>query len=73
MFPSAYGKSGVAAALREGAFLVAKGRLAHEEATGTKLFIDDVTPMAGRGARLSALAASVAERRGAPAPWAGQG
>ena len=73
VFPAAYGRNGIASALREGAFLVARGRLAQEEATGTKLFIDEISPMAGAGARLSALSVSVEERRGEPAPWAAQG
>jgi DNA polymerase-3 subunit alpha len=73
VFPRAYDKSGIAAALREGAFLVVRGRLAHEEATGTKVFIDEVTPMAGRGTRLSAIAVAVEERRGEAAPWANPG
>jgi len=73
VFPVAYGKSGIANALREGAFLVARGRLAQEEATGTKFFIDEISPMAGAGARLSALSVAVEERRGEPAPWAAQG
>ena len=73
VFPVAYGRSGIANALREGAFLVARGRLAQEEATGTKFFIDEITPMAGTGARLSALSVAVEERRGERAPWAAQG
>jgi DNA polymerase III alpha subunit len=73
VFPVAYGRSGISNALREGAFLVARGRLAQEEATGTKFFIDEITPMAGTGARLSALSVAVEERRGELAPWAAQG
>jgi hypothetical protein len=33
----------------------------------------EITPMAGSGARLSALSVAVEERRGEPAPWAAQG
>jgi DNA polymerase III alpha subunit len=73
VFPMAYARNGIANALREGAFLIARGRLAQEEATGTKLFIDEITPTAGSGARLSALSVAVEERRGEPAPWAARG
>jgi hypothetical protein len=38
--PNAYARLGQASApLREGAFLVATGKLAHEETTGCKLWI----------------------------------
>src|SRR6266852_8835144 len=46
LFPNAYerlGQTGQAqSSLREGAFLVARGRVAQQEATGSKLFIDDI-------------------------------
>src|SRR5207248_4084254 len=34
--------------LREGAFLVARGRLSQEEATGSKLFVDEVHVVGGK-------------------------
>ena len=41
VFPSAYQRLGQPTQLlREGAFLVARGRLAHEETTGTKVWIE---------------------------------
>jgi len=48
--------------LREGAFLVAHGRLAREEATGIKAFLDELVPLGGRGAHLSALAVAIQQR-----------
>ena len=59
VFPKAYEQLGPSTALREGAFLVARGNLAHEEATGSKLFINEIVPLGGRGTRLSALAVAV--------------
>jgi len=50
--------------LREGAFLVGQGRLAREEATGHKIFLDNIVPLGGRGAHLSALAVAVEQRHG---------
>ena len=49
--------------LREGAFLVARGRLAREETTGIKAFLDELVPLGGRGAQLSALAVAIEQRR----------
>jgi hypothetical protein len=49
--------------LREGAFLVARGRLAREEATGIKGFLDEIVPLGGRGTHLSALAVAIEQRR----------
>jgi DNA polymerase III alpha subunit len=46
--------------LREGAFLVARGRLSQEEATGSKLFVDDIVNLYP-GAWLSALVISIQE------------
>ena len=44
VIPNGYERLGQAehgeSSLREGAFLVARGRLAQEEATGSKLFVD---------------------------------
>ena len=49
--------------LREGAFLVGRGRLAREEAPGLRCFLDDIVPLGGRGAHLSAIAVAVEQRR----------
>ena len=46
--------------LREGAFLVARGRLNQEEATGTKLFIDELVRV-HPGAWRSALVVAIEE------------
>jgi len=46
--------------LREGAFLVARGRLSQEEATGSKLFIDEIVTLYPRAWR-SALVISIEE------------
>ncbi|HLZ24714.1 MAG TPA: hypothetical protein VKQ30_21560, partial [Ktedonobacterales bacterium] len=46
--------------LREGAFLVARGRLSQEEATGSKLFVDDIVNLYP-GAWCSALVISIEE------------
>ena len=49
IFPNAYQRLGQPAVLREGAFLVARGRLAHEEATGTNVWVDThYCPIRGR-------------------------
>jgi DNA polymerase-3 subunit alpha len=56
-----------ASPLREGAFLVARGRLSQEEATGTKLFVDEVTILGGRSSQLSALAVAIEEQQ--PDEW----
>jgi len=48
--------------LREGAFLVARGRLSQEEATGTKLFVDEATVLGSRASQLSALAVAIQEQ-----------
>jgi len=53
--------------LREGAFLVATGKLAHEETTGSKLWIDRVTTVGGVGARQEALRAALEYRQADPA------
>ena len=64
LFPNAYqrlGQPGVL--LREGAFLVARGRLAHEEATGTKVWLDQIVPVSSVGAHVRALATAVDHQR----------
>jgi DNA polymerase III alpha subunit len=61
VFPQAFARISDApgdSPLREGAFLVARGRLNQEEATGSKLFIDEIVrlhPGAWRSALLVAL------------------
>jgi DNA polymerase III subunit alpha len=62
VFPSTYQKLNGPTVLREGAFLVGQGRLAREEATGHKIFLDNIVPLGGRGAHLSALAVAVEQR-----------
>jgi len=64
VFPSTYQKLNGPTVLREGAFLVGQGRLAREEATGHKIFLDNIVPLGGRGAHLSALAVAVDQRHG---------
>jgi DNA polymerase III alpha subunit len=59
IFPNAYQRLGQPAQLREGAFLVARGRLAHEEATGTNVWVDSIVPLSGAGAHLRAVATAV--------------
>jgi DNA polymerase-3 subunit alpha len=60
VFPSAYQRLGQPTLLlREGAFLVARGRLVHEEATGTKVWIDQLVPISGAGAHMRAVATAV--------------
>jgi DNA polymerase-3 subunit alpha len=64
VFPSAYQRLGQPSSLlREGAFLVARGRLAHEETTGTKVWIDQLVPISGAGAHMRALATAVEHLR----------
>jgi DNA polymerase III subunit alpha len=63
IFPSAYQRLGQPILLREGAFLVARGRLAHEETTGTKVWIDQLVPVSGAGAHLRAVATAVEHQR----------
>jgi DNA polymerase III alpha subunit len=56
IFPRAFAHLGQPASmLREGAFLVATGKVAHEETTGSKFWIDKITPVGGSGTQLSAL------------------
>jgi DNA polymerase III alpha subunit len=68
IFPNAFSRLGQPTALlREGAFLVANGKLAHEETTGTKLWINSVTTVGGSGARQEALRAALEYRQADPA------
>jgi DNA polymerase III alpha subunit len=53
--------------LREGAFLVARGRLSQEEATGCKLFVDEVTILGGKASHMSALMVAIEEQQ--PDEW----
>ncbi|MDQ6670127.1 MAG: hypothetical protein M3069_05170 [Chloroflexota bacterium] len=66
IFPSAYQRLGQAAVLREGAVLVARGRLAREEATGTNVRVDSIVALSGAGAHLRTLAIAV-DHKGGPA------
>jgi DNA polymerase-3 subunit alpha len=67
VFPQAFARLADAAdgeaPLREGAFLVARGRLSQEEATGSKLFVDFVEILGGRASQLSALAVAIEEQQ----------
>jgi len=63
VFPVAYQKLNGQSVLREGAFLVARGRLAREETTGIKAFLDQLVPLGRSGAHLSALAVAIEQRR----------
>jgi len=64
VFPNAYERlaetSQAQSSLREGAFVVARGRVAQQEATGSKLFIDDIVNLYP-GAWPSALVISIQE------------
>jgi DNA polymerase-3 subunit alpha len=53
--------------LREGAFLVARGRLSQEEATGQKLFVDEVQMLGGKASHMSALMVAIEEQQ--PDEW----
>jgi DNA polymerase-3 subunit alpha len=68
IFPNAFARLGQPMTiLREGAFLVATGKLSHEETTGTKLWINNVTMLGGSGARQEALRAALEYRQADPA------
>jgi len=75
VFPNAYERlaetSQGQSSLREGAFLVARGRVAQQEATGSKLFIDEVQILGGTATQLSALAVAIAEQQ--PDEWSALG
>jgi hypothetical protein len=53
--------------LREGAFLVARGRLSQEEATGARLFVDEVFVLGGKASHMSALMVAIQEQQ--PDEW----
>jgi len=63
LFPTGYQRLGQPTLLREGAFLVAKGRVAHEETTGTKVWIDQIVPVSSGGAQMRAVATAVEHQR----------
>jgi len=68
IFPNAFARLGQPTTMfREGAFLVATGKLAHEETTGSKLWIDRITTVGGAGARQEALRAALEYRQADPA------
>jgi DNA polymerase III alpha subunit len=75
VFPNAYQRIGEAnqgeSPLREGAFIVARGRLAQEEATGSKLFVDTVIVLGGRASHVSALVVALQEQE--PDEWSALG
>jgi DNA polymerase-3 subunit alpha len=75
VFPNAYQRIGEAnhgeSPLREGAFIVARGRLAQEEATGTKLFIETVVVLGGKASHISALVVALQEQE--PDEWSALG
>jgi DNA polymerase-3 subunit alpha len=75
VFPQAYARLwesfDAESPLREGAFLVARGRLSQEEATGSKLFVDFVELLGGRASQLSALAVAIQEQQ--PDEWSAMG
>ena len=75
VFANAYQRIGEAnqgeSPLREGAFIVARGRLAQEEATGSKLFIENVVVLGGRASHLSALVVALQEQE--PDEWSALG
>jgi hypothetical protein len=51
-----------------GVFVVASGKLAHEETTGSKVWINDITLVGGSGTRQEALRAALEHRRADAAP-----
>jgi len=75
VFPQAYARLADAARgelpMREGAFVVARGRLSQEEATGSKLFIEYLEVLGGRSSQLSALAVAIQEQQ--PDEWTAMG
>jgi DNA polymerase-3 subunit alpha len=75
VFPNAFERIGESnqgeSPLREGAFIVARGRLAQEEATGCKLFIETVIVLGGTASQLSALAVAIQEQQ--PDEWSALG
>jgi DNA polymerase III alpha subunit len=75
VFSSAYQRMGESnqgeSPLREGAFVVARGRLAQEEATGSKLFIESVVVLGGTASHVSALIVALQEQE--PDEWSALG
>jgi DNA polymerase III subunit alpha len=75
VFPNAYQRIGESnqgeSPLREGAFLVARGRVAQEEATGSKLFVDSVVLLGGKASQLSALTVAIQQQQ--PDEWSALG
>jgi DNA polymerase III alpha subunit len=75
VFPQAFARladsAGGQSPLREGAFVVARGRLSQEEATGSKLFVDEVTVLGGKPSQLRALAVAIEEQQ--PDEWSAMG
>jgi DNA polymerase-3 subunit alpha len=75
VFPNSYQRIGEAnqgeSPLREGAFIVARGRLAQEEATGSKLFIESVVVLGGKASHISALVVALQEQE--PDEWSALG
>jgi DNA polymerase-3 subunit alpha len=71
VFPQAFARLADSAdgesPLREGAFLVARGRLSQEEATGSKLFVDEVIVLGGKASHMSALMVAIEEQQ--PDEW----
>jgi DNA polymerase-3 subunit alpha len=64
IFPAAYQRLGQpTTVLREGAFLVANGKVAHEETTGSKVWLERLTPVGGAGTQLTALRTAVEHRQ----------
>jgi DNA polymerase III alpha subunit len=55
--------------LRAGAFPVARGRLSQEEATGSRLFVDEVTVLGGKASHMSALMVAIEEQQQQPDEW----
>jgi hypothetical protein len=51
--------------------VVGRGRLSQEEATGAKLFIEDITVLGGRSSQLSALSVAIEEQQ--PDQWSATG
>jgi DNA polymerase-3 subunit alpha len=75
VFSSAYQRIGESnqgeSPLREGAFIVARGRISQEEATGSKLFIEEVVVLGGNASHVSALIVALQEQE--PDEWSALG
>jgi DNA polymerase-3 subunit alpha len=70
VFPAAYARVAGSGVLRQGAFIAATGRLSQEEASGSKLFVDEVRVLEAKIARWGALAVTVERQRRPAVPWA---